>query len=296
MDIVMTRWWYIANDIQHGPVTLPTLKRLLKRHVLCAQSIVWREGFNHWTRLDATPELKPLLKATPPPLPRVNNTALAVKTWSQAGRSNVSLTPSTRQRRHWLSWALPACCLALAAYSFFPLPRMTQIMLGAKTFTSSLNGPSSAKTPGFADAATEDTQWQNPVTLKKADLAGWTVRPLSSGKGSVASSFVSENAVVNFSVAEAKNQTLNTLVNYLKTNESALRFINQGTYGHTGGLPNWTGIATSTDDHDKSYVVHVTNAPDGYGILIAAINQQTTSSVSRLETLMAQLDQTFKGN
>ncbi|NDL62317.1 DUF4339 domain-containing protein [Acerihabitans arboris] len=293
----MARWWYIAGNKQQGPVTLPTIKRLLKRQVLGAHSIVWREGFRQWTRLDASAELQPLLKTTPPPLPRAPGAAAhAAMPYPNAESKPAQPQTQTPGNCRWLAGLLAMCCLTFGAYLFYPQHLLEQMVVGVKTLTPSLTQSVASATSSTASATLGENQWQNPVTLKQANLEGWTVKQLSTGEGSVASSFISDNAVVNFSVAAAKNQTLNALVNYLKTNESALRFVNQGIYSHTGGLPNWTGIATSTDDHDKSYVVHVTNAPDGYGILIAAINQQTANSVSRLEALMTKLDQTFKGN
>ncbi|WP_413738023.1 hypothetical protein ACL2XP_07440 [Sodalis sp. RH21] len=140
-------------------------------------------------------------------------------------------------------------------------------------------------------------QWQNPITLKQTVLGqGWIVKQLSKDKDVAASSFITDDIVVNLSIVRASNQTLTDLVNHLKTSDATLRFVNQGFFGRTGNLPNWTGIATSRDDHTKKYVVHVTSAATGYGILIGALAQQTAGSVSRLETLMAELDLTFKDN
>lgn len=289
----MVRWWYIAGNKRQGPVTLPTIKRLLSRQELNAQSVVWREGYTQWTRLDAATELKPLLKSTPPPLPLAKGAMRQPSALYHTALSPLALPKKSPKRLRVIGLMAAACVLTLAANYMYPRLPMEQIVLGAKALAPALTGPLASDKPDTAQATLGQNQWQNPVTLKQADLEGWIVKPLAAGKGSVASSFISDNAVVTFSVGEAKNQTLNALVNYIKNNDSALRFINQGIYGHAGDLPNWTGIATGTEDHAKSYVVHVTNAPNGYGILIAAINQQTANSVSRLEALMAQLDHTF---
>lgn len=206
----------------------------------------------------------------------------------------MQLNNKITRRRCWLQGFMPAFCIALGVYHFYPQLPIAHMVLGAKTLVPSLSASLSPAVTATAGAAMGENQWQNPITLKQADLVGWTVKSLATAQGSAASSFTSDSAVVNLSVANTKDQSLTALVSYLKSNESALRFINQGIYGQTSGLPNWTGIATSTGDHDKSYVVHVTNAPTGYGILIASLNQQTAGSVSRLEVLMAQLDQTFK--
>ncbi|XBS70547.1 hypothetical protein ABK905_04955 [Acerihabitans sp. KWT182] len=137
-------------------------------------------------------------------------------------------------------------------------------------------------------------RWRNPITGEQADLGSlWVIKQLEYNHNTVASSFISDNIVVNVRVVKDPNQKLAQVVDYLKTNEPSLRFLNAGTYGSSGELSNWTGIAASASNRDRHYVVHVTHAKGGYGIFIAAVDRQTAPSFSRLEAFIAQLDKTF---
>ncbi|WP_413741548.1 DUF4339 domain-containing protein [Sodalis sp. RH15] len=280
----MIGWWYIVDGKRQGPVTLATLEKLLQHRILGAQSLVWREGMPQWTPLAAMDELKPLLNSPPPLLPAAPHKTSV--THPRAARRGVTVVLSA--------------CLLIAAGAFVYLATSAYlpgwgVYLRQKVTLPLLIPRSQQPHDGITMAA--EHLWRNPITQVPANIgSGWTIKQLAADPTTLASSFTSDDIVVNLSVVKNQNQTLVQLVVYLKTSEPSLRFINTGTYSHTSVLSNWTGIATSRADHARHYVVHVTNAQGGYGIFIAAVNQQTAASFSRLEALIAELDRTFSGH
>ena len=68
-------WYYSVNNRREGPVTVEALLSLAKSGTIDSETLVWKEGMEHWIKAGAT-ELKPHLKrSSPPPLPGnfVNN-------------------------------------------------------------------------------------------------------------------------------------------------------------------------------------------------------------------------------
>lgn len=57
-----------ASGQQVGPVA----GEMLKEKGVTAQTLVWCEGMANWTKAADVPELKPLFRATPPPMPNPN--------------------------------------------------------------------------------------------------------------------------------------------------------------------------------------------------------------------------------
>ena len=292
----MVGWWYIVDNQRQGPVTLPTLEKLLQHRILGAKSLVWREGLPQWTPLDIIDELKPLLGSPPPLLPLTPAPLTTTPTTPGASTPAVS---RLRAARHKIIYGVALCVLIAAGATVYRTHNV-HIRDWAGYFKQKLSiSLFATRSPQRQDILTmgAEHRWQNPLTRAQANIdSGWIIKQLAVDQNTLASSFISDNIVVNLSVVKGQNQTLIQLVDYLKTNEPSLRFIDSGTYSQTRGFSNWTGIATSPADQARHYVVHVTNAKAGYGIFIAAVNQQTAASFSRLEALTAQLDRTFGGN
>ena len=284
----MASWWYIADNQRQGPVTLPTLKKLLQHRVIGEESFVWRKGLQQWTPISKLDEFKPQLADIPPPLPIATT------------RHVSTFIKPVINSRHFIPGLIMTALLLTAGTSVYVASQKTVLhelaFLARKSFSGMFVSP---PTPIQSQQIPKtEHQWQNPYTLKQADIgSGWVIKPLDiNQKNTTASSFISEDIVANLSVAPAQNQTLPQLVDYLKSHEPGLRFVNAGVFARAGDLANWTGIATNPNDQRKNFVVHVTDAKNCYGILIAVINQQTAANVSRLEALIAALDNTFLGN
>jgi hypothetical protein len=281
----MARWWYIADNQRHGPVTLPVIKGLLRDRVLHAESFVWHEGLQQWVPAASIDELRPLIHLDLPPLPgHTHQEKSAVKTLDLPIRHNTM---------RWVLLCL-AVVMGIMAYTshihslagWFKYARQETVL------SSILPMP---PTPATKTDMTPH-RWQNPLTLKSVDFDNsWTIKPLNADSTGIACSFISDSIVVNLSVAQAQYQPLVQLVDYVKSHEPDLHFINLGTYGQIRGQATWTGIATSQGDQNMNYVVHVIDSKAGYGIIIAVSKEQTEASVRRLEVLMAALDRTFSG-
>ncbi|WP_170975385.1 DUF4339 domain-containing protein [Martelella alba] len=279
----MAGWWYIADNQRQGPVTLPTLEKLLHHRVLNAQSLIWREGFAQWMPVSAIHELKPLLDSPPP---------LLAPSPHQAVLPSFTLNAS----RRWIySGLLIGLLIAVSSTVYFTQQGdFRQLLDDIKGSAMWRAATPSVRQTTLSPPAISAHQWRNPITHKRAIIDDtWSVKQLEAGPGMLTSSFISSDTHVNFSVVRDNGPSLNQVVAYLKAHEPTLRFINAGNYHNNKTLAEWTGIATSPTDHERHYIVHVTDAKAGYSIFIAMINQQTAASVARLEALMAQLDSTF---
>lgn len=61
----MKKYYYLDENVQHGPVSLEELKEVN----LTRQTLVWYEGVADWTKAESLTDLKPLFVTTPPPPP-----------------------------------------------------------------------------------------------------------------------------------------------------------------------------------------------------------------------------------
>lgn len=58
-----------VNGEQKGPFDISTIKQMVQADMLNADTYVWKEGMAEWKHAVDTPELKPLFKIVPPPIP-----------------------------------------------------------------------------------------------------------------------------------------------------------------------------------------------------------------------------------
>jgi GYF domain 2 len=69
LDVSMTdRWFYAEDGATSGPVPFDDLVSLLSRRRDWARFLVWRDGFDAWTRADKVPEV--VSRIVVPPLPQ----------------------------------------------------------------------------------------------------------------------------------------------------------------------------------------------------------------------------------
>ena len=61
-------WFYAYKGEQRGSISEPEMEKLLKEKQLSKDSLVWREGFSDWLKLENTELEQYLDKTTPPPL------------------------------------------------------------------------------------------------------------------------------------------------------------------------------------------------------------------------------------
>lgn len=62
----MKKYYYLYEDVQHGPVSLEELKEVN----LTRDTLVWYEGIAEWTKAESLTDLNHLFVATPPPPPK----------------------------------------------------------------------------------------------------------------------------------------------------------------------------------------------------------------------------------
>ncbi len=69
---VAVQYFYAANGLQAGPVTIEQLKALFANRTVNKDTLVWKQGMVNWASLKDVEELKAFLGGnTPPPLPGV---------------------------------------------------------------------------------------------------------------------------------------------------------------------------------------------------------------------------------
>ncbi|WP_183096926.1 RDD family protein [Mesorhizobium sp. YM1C-6-2] len=62
-------WYYISGETRFGPVSQDELVELIRSEKLGPSTLVWRQSFDDWKRLDALEELAVVLAELPPPAP-----------------------------------------------------------------------------------------------------------------------------------------------------------------------------------------------------------------------------------
>ncbi len=86
----MGEWWYAEAQERKGPVDEAHLKTLLRTGAINAETLVWREGNEHWIALSQEPTLGHLLKTLPPPIP-VEATTISTSRLDEAYPAGESL-------------------------------------------------------------------------------------------------------------------------------------------------------------------------------------------------------------
>jgi hypothetical protein len=68
-------WYYAEGERAIGPLSLSDLRKILRAVSEWRKVLIWREGFDRWTRAGDVPELIP----TPPPIPKAASPVPSVR-------------------------------------------------------------------------------------------------------------------------------------------------------------------------------------------------------------------------
>lgn len=67
---IPTVLYYLAiNGTQQGPYNTEQIKALISANKITADTLAWKEGMSNWGTLSSIPELHPLFRQMPPPIP-----------------------------------------------------------------------------------------------------------------------------------------------------------------------------------------------------------------------------------
>jgi hypothetical protein len=77
-------WWYVSDGERRGPVNEDELARLLGNGTVAPNSLLWKAGMKGWEPAASIAELKSLLSALPPEVPRDQTSRLTA--WQRLKR------------------------------------------------------------------------------------------------------------------------------------------------------------------------------------------------------------------
>lgn len=70
MPPIPTVLYYLAiNGAQQGPYNIEQIKALISANKITADTLAWKEGMSNWSALSSIPEIQPLFRQMPPPIP-----------------------------------------------------------------------------------------------------------------------------------------------------------------------------------------------------------------------------------
>ena len=67
--IPVVNYYLAINGTQQGPYNIEQIKSLITTNNITSNTLVWKEGMSNWSALSSIPELQPLVRQMPPPIP-----------------------------------------------------------------------------------------------------------------------------------------------------------------------------------------------------------------------------------
>ena len=64
-----TEYYAAVNGKQEGPFPMSKIEEMIKNNEVSSDTLFWKEGMANWSPAKNCPELMPLFKSVPPPLP-----------------------------------------------------------------------------------------------------------------------------------------------------------------------------------------------------------------------------------
>ena len=63
-------WWYATGGTRKGPVGFDFIREKVLRGEILPRDLVWKEGMAVWLPISDVSDLKPIIQALPPELPK----------------------------------------------------------------------------------------------------------------------------------------------------------------------------------------------------------------------------------